>query len=40
MYPGERTFTPDLLAVLDVAQPDPDEDRRMAWVVADEGKGP
>ncbi len=40
MYPGERAFTPDLMAVLDTPQPDPDEDQRMAWVVADEGKGP
>lgn len=40
VYPGERVFSPDLLAVLDVPQPDPDEDERMAWVVADEGKGP
>ncbi|HEY8380205.1 MAG TPA: Uma2 family endonuclease [Nannocystis sp.] len=40
IYPGERVFSPDLLAVLDVPQPDPDEDERMAWVVADEGKGP
>jgi Uma2 family endonuclease len=40
IYPGERTFEPDLLAVLDVPQPHPDEDERMAWVVADEGKGP
>ena len=40
VYPGEPVFSPDLLAVLDVPQPDPDEDERMAWVVADEGKGP
>lgn len=40
VYPGEPVLTPDLLAVLDVPQPDPDEDERMAWVVADEGKGP
>lgn len=40
VYPGEPVFNPDLLAVLDVPQPDPDEDERMAWVVADEGKGP
>lgn len=37
IYPGEETFVPDLLAVLDVEQPE--EDERMAWVVADEGKG-
>ncbi len=40
IYPDESIFNPDLLAVLDVPQPDPDEDERMAWVVADEGKGP
>jgi Uma2 family endonuclease len=40
VYPGEPVFSLDLLAVLDVPQPDPDEDERMAWVVADEGKGP
>ncbi len=40
VYPNEPVFCPDVLAVLDVAQPDPDEDERMAWVVADEGKGP
>jgi Uma2 family endonuclease len=40
IYPGEPVFDPDLLAVLDVAQPEPEEDERMAWVVADEGKGP
>ena len=37
LYPGEKAFTPDLLAVLDVEEPEGDE--RMAWVVADEGKG-
>jgi Uma2 family endonuclease len=36
-YPGEESFTPDVLAVLDVPQPEDDE--RLAWVVADEGKG-
>ena len=40
VYPGEASFSPDLLAVLDVPQPDPAQDERMAWVVADEGKGP
>ena len=40
VYPGEPTFDPDLIAVLDVPQPDPDEDERMAWMVAEEGKGP
>jgi len=37
LYPGERAFCPDILAVLDVAQPE--EDERMGWVVADEGRG-
>ncbi len=37
VYPGEEVFTPDVLAVLDVPQPENDE--RMAWVVTDEGKG-
>lgn len=37
LYPGEEVITPDVLAVLDVAQPEDDE--RLAWVVADEGKG-
>lgn len=37
VYPGEPSFTPDVLAVL--AVPQPDDDPRMAWVVADEGKG-
>lgn len=37
LYPGAQPFTPDILAVLDV--PEPEEDERMAWVVADEGKG-
>ena len=37
VYPGQETFSPDILAVLDVAQSE--EDERMAWVVADEGKG-
>ena len=37
LYPGQRPFSPDLLAVLDVAEPE--EDERMSWVVADEGKG-
>lgn len=38
LYPGEQVCVPDLLAVMDVAQPE--DDNRMAWVVADEGKGP
>jgi Uma2 family endonuclease len=37
LYPGDKPFCPDILAVLDVEQPEDDE--RMAWVVADEGKG-
>jgi Uma2 family endonuclease len=37
VYPGEEVFTPDVLAVVGVAEPEDDE--RMAWVVADEGKG-
>jgi Uma2 family endonuclease len=37
LYPGEAVFTPDVLAVVDVVEPD--DDPRMAWVVADEGKG-
>jgi len=37
VYPGEEVFTPDVLAVLDV--PQADDDPRMAWVVADEGRG-
>lgn len=37
VYPGAEVFTPDVLAVLDVEQPEDDE--RLAWVVADEGRG-
>ena len=37
LYPGDKPFNPDILAVLDVEEPEDDE--RMAWVVADEGKG-
>ena len=37
IYPGERGFSPDILAVLGVEEPD--EDERLSWVVADEGKG-
>jgi Uma2 family endonuclease len=37
LYPGQKAFTPDILAVLDVEEPEDDE--RMSWVVADEGKG-
>ncbi|MFO0589037.1 MAG: Uma2 family endonuclease [Polyangiaceae bacterium] len=38
IYPGEDPFSPDLFAVLGV--PQPAEDKRLAWVVANEGKGP
>ena len=38
LYPGERGFAPDIMAVLDVDDPG-DADERMAWVTADEGKG-
>jgi Uma2 family endonuclease len=37
LYPGYESFSPDVLAVLDVEAPEDDE--RMAWVVADEGRG-
>jgi Uma2 family endonuclease len=37
LYPGEKPFTPDIFAVLEVEQPEDDE--RMGWVVAEEGKG-
>jgi Uma2 family endonuclease len=37
LYPGEKAFSPDVFAVLDV--PQPEDDQRMAWVVADEGRG-
>ena len=37
LYPGKEVFTPDVLAVVGVPQPEDDE--RMAWVVADEGRG-
>lgn len=37
VYPGQAVFTPDVLAVLDVVEPE--DDPRLAWVVADEGKG-
>ncbi len=39
LYPDEAAFEPDLLAVRDVDDPG-DADTRMAWVVADEGRGP
>lgn len=38
LYPNEKPFSPDILAVLDV-EPSAEDDERMAWVVADEGKG-
>lgn len=37
LYPGVAAFTPDIMAVLDVEEPE--DDQRMAWVVQDEGKG-
>jgi Uma2 family endonuclease len=37
LYPAEPAFCPDILAVLDV--PEPEDDERMGWVVADEGRG-
>jgi Uma2 family endonuclease len=37
LYPGEEVFVPDILAVMDV--PQPEDDPRMAWVVAEEGRG-
>lgn len=36
LYPGESTIVPDLLAVMDVADPDRE---RNSWRVADEGRG-
>lgn len=39
LYPGERAFEPDILAVRDLEDPG-EADARMAWVVADEGRGP
>ena len=38
VYPGEPSFCPDVLAVLGV--PQLDDDPRLAWVLADEGKPP
>jgi len=38
LSPGEKPFSPDILAVLDVEPVEDDE--RLSWVVADEGKGP
>jgi Uma2 family endonuclease len=37
MYPGEVAFSPDVLAVVDMVQPE--DDARMAWIVADEQRG-
>lgn len=37
-YPGEPVFAPDLMAVSDVEDPGQD-DTRLAWVVAEEGRG-
>lgn len=39
LFPGEPAFAPDFMAVADVEETGED-DTRMAWVVADEGKGP
>lgn len=38
LYPNEKPFSPDLLAVVDV-EPSSDEDERLSWVVAEERKG-
>lgn len=37
IYPSAAPFAPDVLAVLDVEEPE--DDQRMSWVVQDEGKG-
>jgi Uma2 family endonuclease len=37
VYPGVEAFSPDVLAVVGV--PQPEDDPRMAWVKADEGRG-
>jgi Uma2 family endonuclease len=37
LYPGQKPFSPDILAVLDVEEPEDDE--RMSWSVTDEGRG-
>jgi len=37
LYPGEEVFSPDILAVVDV--PQPEDDPRMAWVVTAEKRG-
>jgi Uma2 family endonuclease len=37
VYPDEPVFAPDVMAVVDVPQVEDDE--RMGWVVADEGRG-
>ncbi|MFO0591132.1 MAG: Uma2 family endonuclease [Polyangiaceae bacterium] len=37
LYPGAVAFIPDILAVVGVDEPE--EDERMSWVVADEGRG-
>jgi Uma2 family endonuclease len=37
VYPGAPPFSPDLLVVVDVAEPE--DDARLAWVVVDEGRG-
>ena len=38
LCPNEKPFSPDIMVVLDV-EPSDDDDDRMSWVVADEGKG-
>ena len=38
IYPGQPTFCPDLMAVLDVEDPG-EADERMAWIVAEERRG-
>jgi Uma2 family endonuclease len=37
VYPDTAAFSPDVLAVLEVEEPE--DDQRMAWVVENEGKG-
>ncbi len=38
VYPGQRLFAPDLIAVLDVEDPG-DQDTRTSWSVTEEGRG-
>jgi hypothetical protein len=37
LYPGEVAFSPDVLIVVGVREPE--DDARLAWVVVDEGRG-